>query len=66
MEIAFIMPVPAEAAALQQAFIEAGGQGSEPSEQLMYRPIYVCPVQDPFCTHIMIYSDLEPSAQVAG
>lgn len=66
VEIAFVMTAPADAAALQKAFIEAGGRGPEPSEQLMYRPVYACPVQDPFGTQIMIYADLETSGQEAG
>lgn len=66
VEIAFVMRNPDEAAALQGAFIAAGGKGPEPSEQLMYEPVYVCPVQDPFGSQIMIYARLESSAPGAG
>ena len=58
VEIAFVMDTPKEAERLQQAFIAAGGNGEEPSDQLMYVPIRSCPVTDPFGTQIMIYSPL--------
>jgi hypothetical protein len=59
VEITFEVDTPAEAEALQKAFIEAGGEGEEPSDQLMYRPIRFCPVADPFGTHILIISPLQ-------
>jgi len=48
-----------EAEKLQKAFIEAGGEGPAPSDQLMYEPIRSCPVVDPFGTEIMIIGPLE-------
>lgn len=56
MEVSLIMPMPAEAERLQQAFIDAGGSGTPPSDQLMYHPVRACPVTDPFGTDILIYS----------
>jgi uncharacterized glyoxalase superfamily protein PhnB len=47
-----------EAEALQQAFIAAGAKGSQPSDQLMYRPVRSCPVTDPFGMEIMIIAPL--------
>ena len=54
VEITFIMETPAEAEALQRAFIEAGGTGEAPSDQLMYEPLRMCSVTDPFGTEILI------------
>jgi hypothetical protein len=57
-EIHFLMSSPEEAERLQKAFIEAGGKGEAPSDQLMYEPIRYCSVQDPFGTNILIVSRL--------
>lgn len=59
VEVAFWMRTPAEAEALQRAFIAAGGKGSAPSDQLMYAPIRACPVQDPFGTDLLIVGPLQ-------
>ena len=56
VEIQILMQSADEAERLQRAFIEAGGSGPSPSDQLMYEPIRSCPVTDPFGTMIMIYS----------
>lgn len=56
VEVSIIMESPQEAERLQAAFIEAGGHGKTPSDQLMYQPIRYCPVTDPFGTNILIYS----------
>ncbi len=45
-----------EAEAIQQAFIAAGGSGPSPSDQLMFTPVRMCPVTDPFGTEIVIYA----------
>jgi hypothetical protein len=58
VEITFELPTPAEAEALQSAFITAGASGLEPSDQLMYRPVRYCPVTDPFGLMVMIISPL--------
>ncbi len=58
VEVTFRMETPEEAERLQRAFIEAGGQGLAPSDQLMYEPIRSCPVRDPFGTEILIISSL--------
>jgi hypothetical protein len=55
-EIGIVVDSPAEAEALQAAFVAAGGTGAEPSDQLMYRPIRACPVTDPFGTEILIHA----------
>lgn len=56
VEVALRMETPQEAERLQRAFIEAGGEGSPPSDALMYEPIRSCPVRDPFGTEILIIS----------
>jgi hypothetical protein len=53
------MDSPQEAERMQQAFITAGGEGPESQDALMYEPVRVCPVRDPFGTQIMIYSLIE-------
>ena len=59
VEITFQMETPAEAERLQQAFVEAGGKGAAPSDQLMYVPVRSCPVIDPLGTELLIVSALE-------
>jgi hypothetical protein len=59
VEITFVVSTPAEAEALQRAFIEAGSQGETPSDQLMYRPIRYCAVTDPFGVALLIISPLD-------
>jgi len=59
VEITFILHSPQEAERLQNAFIQAGGVGGPPSDQLMYEPIRSCPVIDPFGTSILIFSPLQ-------
>jgi len=58
VEITFELETPAQAEALQKAFIAAGASGAEPSDQLMYRPVRYCPVTDPFGLMVMIISPL--------
>lgn len=58
VEITFEMDTPEEAEELQRVFIEAGGKGTTPSDQMMYVPIRSCPVVDPFGTEILIISPL--------
>ncbi len=58
VEIALELETPAEAEALQRAFLAAGAQGPAPSDQLMYRPIRSCPVTDPFGVQILIFAPL--------
>ncbi|TFG70785.1 MAG: hypothetical protein E4H27_05600 [Anaerolineales bacterium] len=58
VEITLELATPSQAEKLQQAFIDAGGTGAPPSDQLMYVPIRSCPVVDPFGTEILIISKL--------
>jgi hypothetical protein len=62
VEITLPVATPAEAERLQRAFLEAGGEGPAPSDQLMYEPVRFCPVRDPFGTELVIISPL-PDAQ---
>jgi hypothetical protein len=61
VEIALELGTPAEAEALQQAFLAAGATGPDPSDQLMYRPLRYCPVVDPFGLQILIIARLSDS-----
>ena len=56
VEIAIVMHSPQEAERLQRAFAAEGGSASPPADGLMYEPIRMCPVKDPFGTLILIYS----------
>jgi hypothetical protein len=62
VEVTFVMQTPEQADHLQAAFIEAGGSGDPPSDQLMYEPVRYCPVKDPFGTHILIFCSLRSTA----
>ena len=59
VEIAFMMQNAAEADRLQQAFIAAGGVGQPPQDTLMYDPVHLCPVTDPFGVEIMVFARSE-------
>jgi hypothetical protein len=56
VELSLVMKDAIEAERLQAAFIEAGSSGPDPSDQLMYEPVHICPVSDPFGTEILIVS----------
>ena len=58
LEITFVMSSPAQAEVLQRAFIEAGGTGPVPSDELMYVPIRYCAVTDPFGVELLVISSL--------
>ena len=58
VEVTFQAESPAEAERLQRAFVEAGGKGPAPTDQLMYEPIRYCPVRDPFGTELLVISRL--------
>lgn len=62
VEVILEMATPAAAESLQKAFIEAGGTGPAPSDQLMYNPIRYCPVRDPFGTDLLIISRLDATS----
>ena len=57
-EVTLAMASPAEADRLQKAFIDAGGTGEEPFDDLMYEPLRLCPVVDPFGSRILIVARL--------
>ena len=56
LEITFVMSSPEEAEALQRAFIDAGGTGTIPSDELMYQPVRYCAVSDPFGVNLLAIS----------
>lgn len=54
MEIQLTMANEQEASSLQRGLVEAGGMAEEPIETLMYEPVKIFPVQDPFGTLFML------------
>lgn len=58
VEVTLQVDTPAEAERLHRAFIDAGGEGPAPTDELMYEPIRSCPVRDPFGTDLLIISQL--------
>lgn len=44
---------------LRTAWVDAGGKASEASIELMYERLYMCSIQDPFGTQILLYSRLQ-------
>src|SRR3990170_1488492 len=54
IEVQFVMQTPAEANRLQGAFVAAGGSSRAAVDDLMYEPVHLCPVTDPFGTEILI------------
>lgn len=62
VEVMIVMQTPSAAERLQSAFVEAGGVGEAPSDQLMYEPVRYCAVRDPFGTNILITSPLHGQA----
>jgi len=60
VEVTLQMQTPDQAEQMQLAFIQAGGKGPPPSDQLMYELIRFCPVRDPFGTELLIVSPLSP------
>lgn len=59
VEVPIVTATPTEAERLQAAFIEAGGTGPHPEDHLMYEPVRICPVTDPFGTQLLIYARLD-------
>jgi hypothetical protein len=58
VELTFELETAEEAEAMQRAFIQAGASGTEPSDQLMYVPVRVCPVVDPLGVNVMIFAKI--------
>jgi hypothetical protein len=59
VEITFEVSTIQQAEKLQQAFIDSGGNGSPPTNEIMYTPVRFCPVVDPFGTQILIISQID-------
>lgn len=53
-EIQMMMDEEEEASRLQDAFSEAGGDIEEPVDVLMYEPVKIYPISDPFGTAILL------------
>ena len=54
VEVMIYMQTLQEVASLKDAFVNAGGIGSDPADQLMYERVHSCSVIDPFGTNILI------------
>lgn len=57
VEIGFLMESVEEAERLHRTFIEEGGTGDDPSDQLMHVPVRYCPATDPFGTEILVVAE---------
>jgi hypothetical protein len=57
-EMQLAMDSTEEARRLYEAFKDAGGEGEEPADVLMYEPVRLYPVSDPFGTSILIVARL--------
>lgn len=62
VEIILEMTTPAEAEKLHAAFVAAGAEGGEVSDQVMIVPVRYCPIVDPFGTNLLIISPLGADA----
>ena len=58
VEVPIVASTPAEAERIQAAFIDAGASGPHPQNGLMYEPVRLAPVTDPFGTELLIFSPL--------
>ena len=61
----YLMQTPEDVARLHAAFIDSGGTGSAPEDQLMYEPVRSCSLRDPFGTNILIFCPLSSAADTA-
>lgn len=59
VEVPIVASTPDEAERLQAALIDAGASGPRPQDGLMYEPVRLCPVTDPFGTELLIYARLD-------
>ncbi|MEK6221754.1 MAG: hypothetical protein N2D54_05860 [Chloroflexota bacterium] len=57
-ELTLVMKTPAEVDRLHAAFILAGGEGPQPSDELIYRPVRMGFVTDPFGAGFLIIANL--------
>ena len=58
-EITLLVDSTAKVDRLGQAFVDAGGEAEEAFDDLMYEPLHLCPVADPFGTAFLIVARLE-------
>jgi hypothetical protein len=57
-EISVLVETSEEVQRLWEAFIAAGATGTEPSDQLMHRPVRIAFATDPFGTELMVFAPL--------
>lgn len=59
IEVPFYCPTRKGVDALYEAMLAAGAKGEEPSEGLMYKPVYMSVVTDPFGVDLTLVCELE-------
>ena len=57
-EIQLAMSSEEDAGRLQKAFLDAGGQVEDPAEVLMFEPVKIYPLVDPFGTNLLLSSGI--------
>ena len=58
VEVPFFMASPQEVDRLYEAFIAAGAKGDPPENGIMYRPVRLCVLTDPFGVSLLIACNL--------
>lgn len=56
VEVGFYVQTPEEVDRLYQAFVSAGAQGEPPIDTLMYEPVRMCVLTDPFGVSLAVVS----------
>ncbi len=54
MEVPFFIETPEEVDRLYEAFVAAGAKGEPPTNELMYEPVRMCVLTDPFGVSILV------------
>lgn len=54
VEVPFFVETPEEVDRLYEVFVEAGAKGEPPANELMYEPVRMCVLTDPFGVSILV------------
>ena len=54
VEVPFFVETPEEVDHLYEAFVEAGAKGEKPANELMYEPVRMCVLTDPYGVSILV------------
>ena len=63
VEVTIVVQTPQEVDRLREAFIGAGVEADLPGDGLMYVPVRLCSVTDPFGTQILIVCPLSDQTE---